>query len=687
MRVARTIPFALVFFLVAIAAVPGQQQRQQQPVRGRNTLEERALSSTTSGTVYRGDTGEPVPGARVKPKPLKVPNAFDKPCKRSGDTDVAEGASVLTDDRGRYVLPGAPEPEPARLTARPATAEEETARRILEMERLRQQAERGVSVVDQRRLNQTALPQETINAILDPATVPLAKRQGVESALIPEKEGYVAAPWPGNNPGDLVLLPGPTLSGRVVDAFDKPVAGAVVQVYEVRTRPLGRTMKWVKSALTNDLGEYRVPWLEFGWYAVAAGYSSHVQQPWRDSLKLSPNLPEPDYGLPLMFYPGVENAPDAQLIHIKLPLSENSGMPAPVAHIALKERPRFNLKVRLVAERMPVNPTLVVVPAGGDVCAGMDFAIKSNGDGTFDVRDIPRGRYEMVAIRGRDIISALLPINVEKDMDDLKLAVSTPLTVQGTLTFEGLLPGTDINRLLGEIRVSLTRSRSEVSQVATSIADPRTFNFSIPGMGPGFYYPTVDLPPGAFIKDIHVAGVQRTGGSEDEWKCDALPFGTYTYLDTHGHLNGLELPRDLDTGSEKILLCLKIEISFSGHLAGSQRCLGPVPPPCAPYVAVLMPRSAWAASEDNGVTPPDRILAVLSGGPWEFFGLPFGDYRAYGVPFPSADLIYRREFHEWFGAWALPLLYDYVAPCPDPGAGDACLLTVPTQPTVDRVTP
>jgi hypothetical protein len=473
-----------------------------------------------------------------------------------------------------------------------------------------------------------------------------------------------------------------------VDAYDKPIAGAVVQVFEVRTRPLGRTMKWVKSTLTNDLGEYRVPWLPFGWYAVAAGNSSHVQQAWRDSLKLSPNLPEPDYGLPLTFFPGVENAPDAQLIHIKPPVRENDGVPAPVAHIALKERPRFNVRVRLVSENMPTNPNLVVVPAGGDVCSGMDFAIQSNGDGTFDVRDLPRGRYEIAAIRGKEVISALLPVNVEKNIEDLRLALTAPITVNGTVTFEDVPLGTDLNRLLGEVRVSLVRSHSELSQIATNVADPRTFNFSIEGLGPGFYYPVVDLPPGAFVKDVHVAGVQRSrGAAEDEWRCEALPFGVYTYLDGHGHLNALELPRDLARSSEKSLLCLKIEISFNGHMAGGARCLEAAPPPCTPYIAVLLPRSAWASYDDGGVTPPDRILAVPTAGVWEFSGLPFGDYRAYAVPFPSADLIYRREFNEWFGAWALPLIYDYVPPCQSANSGDTCLLVVPTQATVNRVAP
>jgi hypothetical protein len=454
-------------------------------------------------------------------------------------------------------------------------------------------------------------------------------------------------------------------------------------------------MRWVKSTLTNDLGEYRLFWLPYGWYTVAAGYSKYVQQPWRDTLKLSPNLPEPDFGEPLTFYPGVDNAPEAQLIHIKPPANQTDGQPAPTAHIPLKERPRFNLKVRLVAETMPSNPNLIVVPAGGDVCASMDFAIKSNGDGTFDVRDIPRGRYGILAIRGKEVISELLPVNVNKDIDDLKLAVTDPLTVFGSLSFEDVPVGADINRLLGEVRVNLTRARSESSQVATTIADPRNFNFSIPGLGPGFYYPTVDLPPGAYIKNIRAAGVQRTtGGAPEDWKCDALPYGNYAYLDSHEHLNALSLPSDLDTGFKGTLLCLKIDISFSGRISGPSGCLVPNPP-CTPAIAVLMPRSAWGRFNDNGVTPPDRMQTVTLRGSWEFSGLPLGDYRIYAVPFPSGDLIYRPEFTEWFNAWSLSVLYEYVPPCIGPVSSrvaglwtpQPCMLPVPNQDLVNRVAP
>ena len=684
------------------AAPQGQQQRPPNrstpsPVqqRGQDLLDSalRSGSEARTGKVVHLEDGQPIAGARVSLKPVDLPNTFDKPCRSRTETDKAT-VTTLTDGSGEFRLSsvassGSPlpstsiSPAPA-ATPRVSTPEDGAARRILELERLRRAAQNGVQAVDDRSVQDINIPLETIQVLTANATIPLADRVGGSDEFKVEHEGFVLTP-PGGVPSSnnvFSMAPAPSLSGRIMDPYNRPIAGAVVQVYSVRIRPLGRMMKWVKSALTNDLGEYRVPYLDYGWYTIAVGNSSYVQQPWRDTLKLSPNLPNPDTNLSMMFFPGVENAADAELIHIR---RTPPGVPKPVASMALRERPRYNVRVRLAAETIPTNANLIVVPAGGDVCATMDYAIKSNQDGTFDVRDLPRGRYEMVVISGRDVISPLTPITVEKNIDEFKIPVTRPLTVIGTVFFEDLPVGIDVNVLLGEIRINLTRARAEVSQVANSIADPRTFNFAIPGVGPGFYYPTVTLPPGAFVKDIHVAGVERvTGAAADDWKCNALPEGAYSYLDGHGHLEPLELPRDLATGNPDVTLCLKIEISFAGQMSGGVMPFVPPPPPT--YIVVAMPRSVWGNYSDNGVTPPDRYLVRHR---FEIFGVPMGDYRVFALPAESSELIYRKEFPQWFGAWAASVLYEYpsASPCPIGNALNTCVTLLPNQQTIDQIVP
>ncbi|HZI50469.1 MAG TPA: carboxypeptidase-like regulatory domain-containing protein, partial [Terriglobia bacterium] len=483
---------------------------------------------------------------------------------------------------------------------------------------------------------------------------------------------------------DLGLIPGPSISGRITDPTGKPVAGATVQAYRVEYRPLGRTMKFAKSTLTNDLGEYRLFWLPYGFYTVAAGNSKYLSEPWAESLRTSPNAPEPDLGFPLQFYPGVENPGDARLVRVK---PTGSWTSETIASFALRERPRFNVKVRPVADPLPANVNLVFVPTGGDVCASRDYFIRANKDGTIDIRDVPVGIYQMVAMRGRDVISPLVPVAVNQDIDDLKLALVPPETIYGTVTFEGMPPQGTFQSFLGDIRVNLTRAGTIVSQVATTLADPRTLNFAIPGLGPGSYYPTIDLPPGAFVKEVRVRKIRRIGAGDGAWTCDAPPDGTYSYLDSHGHLMPLEIPAAVPGNASNDPLCLSMTVSFTGHLGGLAVACGW--PGCGPLMAVLFPSSAWRRHDDGGITPPDRIQ-ILSGPAVEFSGVPFDDYRLYAVEYRFADLIFMPDFKDWYTASAASLFYDGREPCGQgtrPAMLNSCVATSPPGEAIEQLLP
>ena len=69
------------------------------------------------------------------------------------------------------------------------------------------------------------------------------------------------------------------------------------------------------------------------------------------------------------------------------------------------------------------------------------------------------------------------------------------------------------------------------------------------------------------------------------------------------------------------------------------------------------------------------------------FGVPSGDYRVYGIPSESAELIYRKEFSEWLSAWATSVFYETVSPCPAPNDFDICAISVTPQSAIDQVVP
>jgi hypothetical protein len=68
---------------------------------------------------------------------------------------------------------------------------------------------------------------------------------------------------------DLKMLQASVISGRVITADGEPAAQATLQAYTYQYSNGQRTLAEVKTAQTNDLGEYRLFWLEPGDYFVS----------------------------------------------------------------------------------------------------------------------------------------------------------------------------------------------------------------------------------------------------------------------------------------------------------------------------------------------------------------------------------------------------------------------------------
>jgi hypothetical protein len=437
-------PICVVNGVVIPCVQPSDPRAPQPPVVPGQIADRRQQGQTPfeilSGTVKRVDTGQPLPEVRLELKKglLELPGGFDKPCKPASVIETEGSRQFATSDAtGHFVF----QYDPARETVAAGASPDLTGR-----------------------------------------------------SLIPEREGYVQAPWARSDSEvlkpitDVDMIPAPTIAGRVVDPSGKPLAAAVVQAWRVRYTPLGRTLRWTRSALSSDQGDFRLSWLPFGNYYIVAGHSSYAQQPWLETLRMTPNLPEPDQGLPMLFYPGAVSATNASIVRIRIPRGPMAAIPAPFVTHTLRERPRFHVRLRLVADPLPSNVQIVFLPYGGDLCVGLDYAIKGNGDGTFDIRDVPQGVYVLVAIRSREVISESIPVNVERNIDDLKLPLITPTELRGTITFDSVpggftLAALGINLDPSNLRINLTRVGSEVSHVATALMDPATGNFSIPGLG------------------------------------------------------------------------------------------------------------------------------------------------------------------------------------------------------------
>jgi len=317
------------------------------------------------------------------------------------------------------------------------------------------------------------------------------------------------------------------------------------------------------------------------------------------ALTLTPNLPDPDAGLPVAFFAAATTA------SIAIPISLQRGQ-EPAADIRLLDRPRFTVRVRLTGF-VPRSPRLVFVPYGGDLCAGADWGLSAKGPGSFEIRDVPEGLYVAMAMSGRDSISDVVTIRVEAKSDpreETRIPVVPPVDVRGNLFFDRLPP----NTYPDPFRVNLVRAGQELSQISTSVVDPSTGRFMIPGVGPGSYYPALDLPPGVYVQNVLASKFDPTKpGDCDPDPSKAAP--NYSYQDLHGHFDAqkpFQIPSVIPNAAE----CLVINVGFGTSLVGivRDRFLKPV----EGALVVALPKSVWGKELDKGATPPDRYLTGVT---------------------------------------------------------------------------
>ena len=588
------------------------------------------IVETISGIVVASNTNELLPLTRVeltREDYTRRSTGFEKPCKPQPDTELTMGRRfAFTDINGRFtidnIVPGRYylsaeregylKTEYGQRGSFPLGVVLTIGAQTLEPPRSPDSIQREIGVVapdlpvvipatPPRRgglgQSQQGLTGGAASAIPDAANQTFFT--GDRGAAIPDGAGGMDRNVLLNL--KMSLIPAPTISGKVFQEKGGTLAAAAVQAYEFRYTPMnGRTLKSIRATLTNDEGLYRLVWLNPGRYVIAAGYSSYGLQPWSSGLKFTPNLPNPDSGLPMMFYAVGANASDAQLVRL------NPGT-EPFADLQLRERRRLTARIQLAGNGIPPSAALVFVPQGGDLCAALDYGITSK-DGRFEIRDVPEGIYVAAAINGRDFISNLITVKVESGQpNEALLPVVPPTQIWGNVYIDGLPPGVEI----GPTRVNITRARQELSQVATGKVEPlsqTSGSFTIPGLGPGTYYVSMDLPPGFYVDNI---GASRRDPDNPDL-CSPNPSlwsPQFSYMDLHGHLNPaqpLVIPGVIPVSAD----CIAIKVRYGDPIAGFvfDRLRAPV----TGALVVAIPRSVWTKTDDGGVTPPDRYLTATT---------------------------------------------------------------------------
>jgi 5-hydroxyisourate hydrolase-like protein (transthyretin family) len=181
------------------------------------------------------------------------------------------------------------------------------------------------------------------------------------------------------------LIPGGTISGRVLDNLGRPAASASITALRLNYQEGRPAVFLVKTATTNDRGEYRMFWMEPGEYYIRAS-------------KALPTGPARAY------YPGADTISRA----LKVRVSE--GAESPKIDIALQRVVSFRISGTvaslLAGVDVPVQDAqFYLIPAESEGIVDGELAVQNQtllpedrAAGKFLIANVPAGRYDLVAV-------------------------------------------------------------------------------------------------------------------------------------------------------------------------------------------------------------------------------------------------------------------------------------------------
>jgi len=236
----------------------------------------------------------------------------------------------------------------------------------------------------------------------------------------------------------LALPRGGVVTGRVVDEFGEPIAGAQVSPMRYRFGPGGRRMMASGGGTTDDLGAFRLYGLMPGDYYVAASVRSEQQMMMVSGVNTPAAATD---GFAPTYFPGTPNPAEANRISVR------AGAETTNDSFALSPARLSRISGRAISSTgEPVVQGFVTLMPAGRVTGGAPFGGPSSGmtspDGTFHLAGVVPGTYVMMLQRRNNDPQAEfanLRITVgEGDVDNVMLVTSRGAIARGVIvTDEG----------------------------------------------------------------------------------------------------------------------------------------------------------------------------------------------------------------------------------------------------------
>lgn len=292
---------------------------------------------------------------------------------------------------------------------------------------------------------------------------------------------------------EVKILPQSVISGAVVDEDGEPVVGATVAAWRLAGKSPAGVLQPAGIERTDEAGEFRIRGLEPGHYLLA--------------VSARPGSAPAGEGFALTFYPEATDLAGAAVLNL------DPGQQLPGLVVRLKRVPVFEVSGRVVGISGEGIRGLraVLRPAGSRLSptflAGLDTFVSS--DGSFQIRGVPAGHYELLVIGGqaRRVLHARGQVMVASGpVTDLVIPASSPPRVEGTARTEGGRPAGEARiLLLPEQEPGLLPERVRVSPEG---------RFALDGVWPARYrVESADLR--FFVKSVRLAGRESPDGFLD----------------------------------------------------------------------------------------------------------------------------------------------------------------------------
>jgi hypothetical protein len=222
------------------------------------------------------------------------------------------------------------------------------------------------------------------------------------------------------------------ISGRVTDGNGQPAAGVPLEMIRVAYNQNGqRSLQITTRATSNDRGEYRLYWITPGRYYLAGG------------TPLGESVPLPRDTYTLTYFPDTTDVDRAAAIEVK-PGSENT------YDLVVPRQPLYKIRGKIVDEALSVSPRALGLSVGFRTFGGGTGYLLFNqaydpATGNFEIRDLPPGNYAVMVNTGST--TARVPVAIHNaDIDGLVVVVSAGIAITGQVRADGgpLPPGTRI---------------------------------------------------------------------------------------------------------------------------------------------------------------------------------------------------------------------------------------------------